>query len=74
MNSRGKSKSVKALEKGTNKMPKTDSKAVIWVRDRLYPLLIILSKPKIKYDIVPLNCPKVLPGMSVIFAGNHFHT
>ena len=48
-------------------MPTIDAKAVIWMRDRLHPLLVALAKSKIKYDIEPLNNFHAIPGMPIIF-------
>lgn len=52
-------------------MPTIDTKTVIWMRDRLHPLLVALAKSKIKYNIEPLNDFHALPGKPIIFAGNH---
>lgn len=52
-------------------MPTIDTKAVIWMRDRLHPLLVALAKSKIKYDIEPLNNFYAVPGKPIVFAGNH---
>lgn len=52
-------------------MPTIDTKAVIWIRDRLHPLLVALAKSKIKYDIEPLNNFHAVPGKPIIFAANH---
>lgn len=52
-------------------MPTIDTKTVIWLRDRLHPLLVALAKSKIKYDIEPLNYFHAVPAKPIIFAGNH---
>lgn len=60
-----------ALEMKNKEHHATDSDVVIWMRDRLHPLLVALAKSKIKYDIEPLNDFHALPGKPIIFAGNH---
>lgn len=52
-------------------MPAIDTKAVIWMRNRLHPLLTVLVKSKIKYAIEPLNDFLAIPGKPIIFAANH---
>lgn len=51
--------------------PITDSNGAIWLKDRLYPLLMVLTGTKVKYRIETVNEPRPLPGRPIIFAANH---
>lgn len=59
------------LEKQRGGKPITDSSAVIWLRDKLYPLLIQLTRTKVKYTVKVANAFAPLPDRPVIFAANH---
>lgn len=49
----------------------TPPACVARLRRRLYPLLMLLPKAKVKYRVEILNRCEVLPGYPVIYAANH---
>lgn len=58
-------------EKLKKSKPLTDSSYVIKARDMLYPLLMCLTKTKVRYQVHVLNACVCLPGKPVIFTANH---
>jgi len=64
-------KQESTLQKQNKGKPITDSNFAIWLRDRLYPLLIALTGTKVrcKVDVVTPCSP--LPNKPIIFAANH---
>lgn len=59
------------LQKQNNDKPITDTRLAIWLRDRLYPLLIFLTGTKVRYKIEVENACNPIPGKPIIFAANH---
>lgn len=51
--------------------PLKDSKAVVWLRNRLYPILMFLTGTKVKYKVEVVNTYNPLPDKPIIFVGNH---
>ena len=49
----------------------TDSRFVIWLRNRLYPLLMFLTGTKVRCKVEMINTYAPLPGKPIIFAANH---
>lgn len=49
----------------------TDSDMATWIKDRLYPFLMVLTGVKVKYKVVLVNEPRTVPGKPIIFAANH---
>lgn len=58
-------------EKLKKSKPLTDSSFAIKARDMLYPLLMCLTKTKVRYQVHVLNACVCLPGKPVIFTANH---
>lgn len=59
------------LQKQNNGKPTTDSRLAIWLRDRLYPLLIFLTGTKVRCKVEVVNTCPPIPGKPIIFAANH---
>ncbi len=59
------------LDKRKKGRPITDSDMAIWIRDRLYPFLMVLTGVKVKYKVVLVNEPEPVPEKPIIFAANH---
>lgn len=49
----------------------TDSAAVMWLKDRLYPLLMMLTRTKVTCKVETVNNCTPLPGKPIIFVPNH---
>lgn len=62
---------ITALELKRKGKQLTDSKFVSCLRDRLYPILMILTKTKVKYKIEAVNDYRPIDGKAIIFAPNH---
>lgn len=58
-------------EKLKKSKPLTDSIFAIRARDMLYPLLMFLTKAKVRYKVQVVNTCSCLPDKPVIFAANH---
>ena len=59
------------LEKQQKGKSVTDSTLIAWLKDRLYPMLMLLSKTKVKYKIHAVNSCISLPDRPIIFVANH---
>lgn len=59
------------LELKNRNYPITDSKFVIWLKDILYPILMFLTKIKVKFKIEVVNDYHPVNGKPIIFACNH---
>lgn len=59
------------LQKQNNGKTTTDSRLAIWLRDRLYPLLIFLTGTKVRCRVEVVNACQPIPGKPIIFAANH---
>lgn len=59
------------LQKQNQGKPITDSRLAIWLRDRLYPLLMFLTGTKVRCRVETVNTYTPLPGKPIIFAANH---
>lgn len=59
------------LEKQACNKAITDSAAVIWLKDRLYPLLMLLTRTKVTCKIETENACTLLPDKPIIFVPNH---
>ncbi len=59
------------LDKIKVKKPLADSNPVVWLRDRIYPLLMLLARTKVKYKVNVLNTYSPLPNKPIIFVCNH---
>ena len=59
------------LQKQNKGKPITDSKFAIWLRDRLYPLLIALTGTKVRCKVEVVTPCAPLTGKPIIFAANH---
>lgn len=64
-------KQESTLQKQNKGKPITDSRFAIWLRNRLYPLLIFLTGTKVRYKMEVLNAWNPIPGKPIIFAANH---
>lgn len=64
-------KQESTLQKQNNGKPITDSRLAIWLRDRLYPLLIFLTGTKVRCKVEVVNTCPPIPGKPIIFAANH---
>lgn len=49
----------------------TDCAAVMWFKDRLYPLLMLLTRTKVKCKVETVNDCTLLPNKPIIFVPNH---
>lgn len=49
----------------------TDCAAVMWLKDRLYPLLMLLTRTKVKCKVETVNDCTPLPNKPIIFVPNH---
>lgn len=59
------------LQKQNKGKPITDSKFAIWLRNKLYPLLIALTGTKVRCKVEVVTPCAPLTGKSIIFAANH---
>ena len=59
------------LEKQRKGKSVTDSALIARLKDRLYPMLMLLSKTKVKYKVHAVNPCISLPDRPIIFAANH---
>jgi len=59
------------LQKQMRGKPITDSRFLIWLRDRVYPLLMILTGTKVRCKVQLVNTCEPLAGKPIIFAANH---
>lgn len=59
------------LDKQRRGKPITDSGGNIWLRNRLYPLMMLLSRTKVRCKIEAENSYKPLQDKPIIFAANH---
>lgn len=59
------------LELKSRNYPITDSKFVIWLKDRLYPILMALTRIKVKCKIEVVNDYYPVNEKPIIFACNH---
>lgn len=59
------------LQKQNKDKAITDSRLAIWLRDRLYPLLIFLTGTKVRCKVEVVNTCPPIPGKPIIFAANH---
>lgn len=64
-------KQESTLQKQQQGKPITDSRFAIWLRDRLYPLLMFLTGTKVRCKIETVNTYTPLPDKPIIFAANH---
>lgn len=64
-------KQESTLQKQNNGKPITDSRLAIWLRDRLYPLLIFLTGTKVRCKVEVVNTCPPIPGKPIIFTANH---
>lgn len=60
-----------ALERRRGGRTIIDSKRSIRIRDRCYPLLMLLTRTKVKFRLKAVNTYHALPDRPVIFAANH---
>ena len=49
----------------------TDSAGAMWIKDRLYPFMMLLTRTKVTCKVEMVNTCKPLPGKPIIFAANH---
>lgn len=59
------------LQKQNKDKAITDSRLAIWLRDRLYPLLIFLTGTKVRCRVEVVNACQPIPGKPIIFAAKH---
>lgn len=59
------------LQKQNKGKPITDSKFAIWLRNKLYPLLIALTGTKVRCKVEVVTPCAPLTGKPIIFAANH---
>lgn len=59
------------LELKNRKYPVTDSKSVVWLKNILYPVLMALTRIKVKYKIEAVNDYYPINEKAIIFACNH---
>ena len=64
-------KQQSTLDKITNGKSLTDSKVVVWFRDRLYPILMLLTGTKVKFKVEVQNTYNPVPQKPIIFVCNH---
>lgn len=48
-----------------------DSAGVMWIKDRLYPFMMLLTRTKVKCKVETVNSCNPMPGKPIIFAANH---
>lgn len=49
----------------------TDSAGAIWIKDQLYPLMMLLTRTKVTCKVETVNSYTPLPRKPIIFAANH---
>lgn len=59
------------LDKQSSGKPITDSAAAMCIKDRLYPLLMLLTRTKVKCKVKTVNNCTPLPDKPIIFVPNH---
>ena len=59
------------LDKQKKGKPITDSPAAIWLRDRLHPFMMLLTRTKVTYRVETVNTYTPVEGKPIIFAANH---
>lgn len=64
-------KQQSALDKQKKGKPITDSPSVIWLKDRLHPFMMMLTKTKITYRVDTENTYAPIDGKPIIFVANH---
>ena len=64
-------KQQSALDKQKKGKPITDSPSVIWLKDRLHPFMMMLTKTKITYRVDTENTYVPIDGKPIIFVANH---
>lgn len=64
-------KQESALDKRKKGKSITDSLAVIWLKDRLHPFMMLLSRTKVTYRVENVNSYVPVKGKPIIFAVNH---
>ena len=62
---------ITTLEKQNKNKPITDSKIKIKIKEFIHPIMLMLSKTKIKYKINKVNKYNSISGKPIIFAINH---
>lgn len=64
-------KQESTLDKQKKGKPITDSPAAIWLKDRLHPLMMQLTRIKVTYNVETVNAYVPVEGKPIIFAANH---
>lgn len=59
------------LDKRTSGKAITDSVRMMWIKDRLYPFMMLLTRTKVKCKVETVNSCNPMPGKPIIFAANH---
>lgn len=64
-------KQESTLEKRARGKKITESRLTIWLKDRLYPMLMLLTRTKVKCRVETVNDCQILEKKPIIFAANH---
>lgn len=59
------------LDKRTSGKAITDSARMMWIKDRLYPFMMLLARTKVTCKVETVNSYTPLPDKPIIFAANH---